>query len=405
MNYKVEIAKNGESTLKLNDIYIYSKYNPRNDAEKFIKKGYDNDAKGYFLVGLGLGYHLEALLKIDKNKPIIVLALDEQEFKIYSSNTHIRKSKNVEIILELGPNINLSQYQIIIPLSWMKAIGHEHRLHDVLEDIKIRQMSYETLSGVLEKNFNENLKNDDPSISNVKETFKGKSACLVSAGPSLDSTIELLKVAKDKFFILAVGSSLNTLLNNKIEPDAVIITDTQINVVKQLENKEYHGLLFYLATANHEMTLVHKGKRVIIFQEGFPLSEIEAEKRNEDVLETGGSVATTSFSLLEYMEFKTVILFGQDLGFKDDNTHSTSSTSGKKVVKDMLFRKVLANNGEYIHTTSNLNTYHRWLERKVKQTNVTYYNTSWEGAKIEGVPYISAKSFHGLLRNIKFNAL
>jgi hypothetical protein len=401
VNYKVEVAKNSDNTLLLNNIYLYGKYNPRNDAYKFIHKEYDKDASGYFLVGLGLGYHLEALLMLDTRKPIIVLALDQQELKIYSSNSSIEKPKNVEIILELERDIDLSQYQIIIPLSWMKAIGHEHRLHNVLEDIKIRQMSYETLSGVLEKNFQKNIKNGDPSISKVKDAIKGKWACLVSAGPSLDATIELLRNAKDKCFILAVGSALNTLLKNKIEPDAVIITDTQMNVVKQIENRGYKGLLFYLATANHEMTLIHEEERVIIFQKGFPLSEIEAEKMSEDVLDTGGSVATTAFSLLEYMGFQNVVLFGQDLGFKDDNTHSTSSTSGKKVVKDISFRKVLANNGGYINATSNLSTYHRWFERKVKQTNVSFYNTSWNGAKIVGIPYINAENLQEMLDNLK----
>lgn len=401
MNYKVEVAKNGDKTLLLNDIAIYSKYNPRNDAHKFIHKEYDEHAKGYFLVGLGLGYHLEALTLLDSSKPVIVLALDKQELELYKSNSRIEKSENVQIILELKPNTDLNQYQIIIPLSWMKAIGHEHRLHNVLEDIKIRQMSHQALIEVLEKNFQANIKNNDPSIRQFKNVFQMKWACLVSAGPSLDATIELLRIAKDKCFVLAVGSALKTLLNNNIEPDAVIITDTQINVVKQLKKSGYKALLFYMATANHGMTLIHEGKRVIIFQKGFPLSEIEAEKRNEDVLDTGGSVATTAFSLLEYMNFEKIILFGQDLGFKGNNTHSTLSTSGKKIAKGISFRKVLANNGDYIQTTANLSTYHRWFERKVKQSNITFYNTSWDGAKIEGIPYTNAENLLNMLDNLK----
>nr|WP_272508850.1 6-hydroxymethylpterin diphosphokinase MptE-like protein [Psychrobacillus psychrodurans] len=258
-------------------------------------------------------------------------------------------------------------------------------------------MSYVALATELEKNFQANSKNNDHSISKFSNTFQGKSACLVSAGPSLDDTIKLLKETKGKSFILAVGSSLNTLLRNDIEPNAVIITDTQINVVNQLENKGYKGLLFYLATANHEMTRVHKGQKVIIYQEGYLLSENEAKARNEDVLETGGSVATTAFSLLEYMGFQKVILFGQDLGFKDYNTHSISSSSGNKVINGISFRRVLANNGEYIHTTANLSAYLRWFERKVNETSVELYNTSWEGAKIKGIPYLDAASLKNKL--------
>lgn len=400
MNYRIEVAKNDEYTLLLNDIYIYSKYNPRNDAEKFIHKECDRNAKGYFLVGLGLGYHLDALIKLE-NKKILVLALNEREIQLFSAYSTIENLSNVQIITALDAKLDLSDFQIIIPLSWLKAIGHNHKLHDVLEDIKIRQISYETLSGELQKNFLENIENNDPSINKFKNVYKGKWACLVSSGPSLDATIDLLRVTKEKCYVLAVGSALNTLLKNNIEPDAVIITDTQLNVVKQLENKEYYGLLFYLATANNDMTLVHKGKRVILFQEGYSLSEREAQKRKVEVLDTGGSVATTAFSLLEFMGFQSIILFGQDLGFKGQNTHSATSSSGKKVVNGMSFRKVLANNGEYIYTTANLNTYHRWFERKAKSSNVSVYNTSWKGAKIEGVPFLDEKNliealnFHG----------
>jgi hypothetical protein len=397
VNYQIETAKNGEPTLLLNDIYIYSKYNPRMDARKFIANEYDENAKGYFLVGLGLGYHLEALLELDKGKPIIVLALEHKELKICPFISQMEQYKNVNVIIRLESNVDLSQYKVIIPNPWMKAIGHEHRLHDVLEDIKIRQMSYVALATELEKNFQANSKNNDHSISKFADMFKEKSAYLVSAGPSLDNTIELLKETKEKCFILAVGSALNTLLRNDIEPNAVIITDTQINVVNQLENKGYKGLLFYLATANHEMTRVHKGQKVIIYQEGYLLSENEAKARNEDVLETGGSVATTAFSLLEYMGFQKVILFGQDLGFKDYNTHSISSSSGNKVINGISFRRVLANNGEYIHTTANLSAYLRWFERKVNETSVELYNTSWEGAKIKGIPYLDAASLKNKL--------
>lgn len=403
MNYQIETAKNGEPTLQLNNIYIYSKYNPKDDASKFVKKEFDENANCYFIVGLGLGYHLEALLKLANNKRVIAFVVDKQELEIYkqfNSNLHLDGINNLEIILELDSEINLNDFQIIIPFSWMKAIGNNHRIQDVLEDIKIRQMSYNSLKDLLSSNFHKNILNNDVSLSVYKKAFIGDIACLVSAGPSLDKTIEELKNAKEKCFVLAVGSALNTLLKNNIYPDAVIITDSQINVVNQLENKGYKGLLFYLSTANHQMTLIHEGKRVIIFQEGYLNAELEAHNRNEDTIETGGSVATTGFSLLEYMGFNSVVLFGQDLGFKGESTHSNFSTSQKKVAKSVNYKKVLANNGEYIYTTSNLSTYHRWFERKVHKSKVEILNMSWEGAKIEGAPFLGTVKLNKKLNNL-----
>jgi len=36
MNWHIEEAKNEQKTVKLNDIYLYSKYNPQRDVEKFM---------------------------------------------------------------------------------------------------------------------------------------------------------------------------------------------------------------------------------------------------------------------------------------------------------------------------------------------------------------------------------
>lgn len=396
MNFEIQLARNGEYTLKLNNKYVYSKYNPKSDAKKFIENEQDSKANGYLLVGLGIGYHLEALSSIHPHKKIYVIVLDESEIEIYSNyanNKHLLKSKNIEIIYYSKIKEDISDYQVIIPNSWISAIGVKHKLFSQLEDIKIRQMSYKSMKELLEKNFKQNVLNNDISIKYLEKVFKNMSACLVAAGPSLDESIEVLKAAQRKCFVLCVGSALKVLLKQKIVPDAVIITDPEHQVVKQIEDTNYSGPLFYLATANHEMILHHQGNRIIIFQEGYLLSEESVVEFDSKLIETGGSVATTGLSLLEFMGFKTIYLFGQDLGFKGEFTHSQQSTSGIKVESNLKFRKILSNNNEYINTTSNLDTYHRWIAKKVKSTSVNIFSTSLNGAKIEGVQYLDKSNF------------
>ncbi|MCT6817602.1 MAG: hypothetical protein M3043_14495, partial [Lysinibacillus fusiformis] len=82
---KIE-ARDGNTTLKVNNILLYSKYRPITDTEKFIESEFNNDDKGYVLIGLGLGYHLHALLKlVTDSKPIFVYVLDSQEIDLYES--------------------------------------------------------------------------------------------------------------------------------------------------------------------------------------------------------------------------------------------------------------------------------------------------------------------------------
>lgn len=397
MNFKVSFAKNGEKTLILNDFPLYSLYEPLKDSSRIIQKEYNPDAPGYLLFGLGLGYHLFHLYQLNPNKKIMVLLIDKNEknfFQEHSPFQDLLEKDSIMIIHENNINIVRSDFQIIIPFSFMKAIGVRHHISPFLEDIKIRQMSHQTFGDKLKENFYKNILNNDETIKHI-EPFKlnNLSACLVAGGPSLDETGYLLSTIKNKSFILSVGSSLKALLSIGICPDAVIITDAQENVVSQIEESGYKGLLFYMATANHQMTQFHEGKRIILFQEGYSLSEAEAENRSAMTLETGGSVATTGLSLLEYFGFSKVYLFGQDFGFQGNKTHSYLSTSALDLPKDLSFRKVPTNSGKLINTTFNLSTYHRWFERKAKKTKMSIKNTAFDGARINGIPYITDDQF------------
>lgn len=367
MEFQVEQAKNGEYTLQINNIYLYSKYNPKKSARNLIQKEYSGNSKGVILVGLGLGYHLEAMLELAQKKEIIVLYLFKEELNLFMNygNKQITEKSNVKIAsIEEFVNYDINDYQIIIPNSLLKAIETKHPLFEYLEDIKIRQITFNSNQHLMYENFVHNIMNYNSTIANYKDKYSGKISCLVSAGPSLDDNIDILKRIHENCYILCVGSALKVLLEVGVHPDATIVTDPQKNVVSQLTNANYHNDLFFLSTCNKEAIHLYQGKKIIIFQEGYPLAEEYAKKNNLNLLETGGSVATTAISLLEYMGFSKIILFGQDLGFKDGYTHSKKSTSNTKVTKNIHFRKVLSNNNNFINTTSNLDTYLDGLKEK-----------------------------------------
>ncbi len=393
MKWLVEIAKDGSYTLQLNGIFLYSKYRPKEDVEKFIAKEVTTDSKQYILFGLGLGYHAEALLEKSPKSTVFVVLADKAELELcreYGS-AHILEDKRIYIIRdEFGlTNISLAETQLIIPLQWLKAIGSSHPLFALLEDIKIRQMSFQHVSGIMQENFLENTSNNHLSLQEFNAFAKSDSAVLVSAGPSLNQTVEVLKKISRFCFILAVGSALKSLLKEGIVPDAVIITDPTHLVKEQIEQTEYNGLLFYMATANCEMANIHKGKKIILFQNGYTLSEEFAITNDFPLIETGGSVATTGLSLLEFMGFQTVYLFGQDLGFQNNQTHANLSASSNTYETEIKFQTVLSNNGKYINTYSNFNIFRRWFEQKAANTSMQIYNMALDGAKIEGIPYIS----------------
>ncbi|WP_431029184.1 6-hydroxymethylpterin diphosphokinase MptE-like protein [Lysinibacillus sp. LZ02] len=398
---KIE-ARDGTNTLKVNNILLYSKYRPIKEVDKFIESEFDNNAKGYLLIGLGLGYHLHSLTKlVAGRKPILVYALDNQEIELYRSETiDMELLNNVMITTDVKKIAVHKDYQIIIPHVWLQVMDKNHSLYHLLMDIKMKQVSYKRFSPMMEINFHENIQQQYFKVQNFKENLKQKKvSCLISSGPSLNVTEKWLKAVKDDVYILCVGSALKVLMREGVVPDGVIISDCQPTIFEQLDGSEYKGDLFFLSTADSNTVRSHEGDKYILLQKGYDLAEQYAKKVSYPLLETGGSVATTGFSLLEYLEFETVILFGQDLGFATKHTHAINSTSGRELLKGEEFIEIESNIGESIKTLPNLNSYLRWFNAKCKISVCQVYNTAEQGAKIEGVPLVNEKQFYKLIKN------
>lgn len=402
MDWKVERAKNGELTLILNGYYLYSKYNPQKDAETFIFRELQENTRTIIIFGLGLGYHVQALLEKNLELKIFVIVADQKEIKLCQMYGDKEVLKRIIVVNDAIDLPNDEETQVIIPISWLKAIG-SHPLVEVLEDIKMKQMSYQATKEKMYDNFIENIEDAEPFISKKQLGTQHKIAVLVSSGPSLNELLPILKTHQNDIYILVVGSALKVLLKNNIIPNAVIISDPQDNIVFQLKDSQFNGMLYYLCTANAKAVSIHTGEKQIVFQNGYAPSEEIAKKNDLKCFETGGSVATLAFSMLASCQFEAIILVGQDLGFAGDQTHAVGSTSGVNVKNKKTLKQLIDNSGEMIYTNHNLNVYYRWFNEQVPKAKTKIYNTALHGAKITGAPYITQVQFEYLIDNHTIN--
>lgn len=391
MKWKIDVAKNGDNTLILNDVFIYSKYKPKEDAARWIKAEAKSEYTNYLLIGLGLGYHLEALIAQEPNKPIIVYYFDEKEYEFFvKHHRKLLQKKRISIVNNLKYLKNDSNLQVLIPKVWVNAIGQQHPLYSWLDTIKINQQSYKRFEMLMKDNAERNVIN---VIAKSYPKRKNHTACLVSSGKSINETLSWLEEMQGSVDIYVVGSILKLMLNSNIQPMATVVTDPQYNTIEQLSGANYKGILYYLLTANAETVLKFHGDKYVLCQEGYMLSEEFAKNHKLPLLSTGGSVATTAFSLIEFLGYENLVLFGQDLGFEGQNTHAEGSTSGKSVITNL---RVKANDGTMINTQPNLQVYHRWFNEACQQTSMQVYNTAPKGAAITNVPLITEEQFKGL---------
>ena len=400
MNWQLDNAKDGNLTLKMNSHYLYSKYYPYKDACKWIRSEVDSTASVYCLIGLGLGYHLKALLELEVKQPIYVYYFEKEEYNLFLENNKdgwwdIPQVKLVHDLKDLNLDGNV---QLLILNSIVKAIGIDHPLHSILEVIKINKISYKKASGKMEQNFFKNSKKQNEFLK-LQQNTQMRVACLVAAGPSLNETVSWLATHQQSVDIYVVGAALKVLLQHNIVPKAVVLSDASEETMYQFENVDYSGDLYYLSTANYKTVDMHQGTRIILFQKGYPLAEQYAKEHNLPLVETGGSVGTTTFSLLELLNYSTVVLFGQDLGFSGYVTHAEGSPSKKEITKSIFLRTIEANDKSDIYTTAMFHSFWYWYKEKMEMTPLKVYNTALKGAKIPNVSYIDYRKFENLIRN------
>ncbi|MGZ0087114.1 motility associated factor glycosyltransferase family protein [Caldibacillus thermoamylovorans] len=399
---EVEIhpSKKGPPTMKVNGHYLYSRYDPWKEAERFIESQIDRDANHYCLFGFGLGYHVQKLLEKEPNKQIVVLEPSLsilQKVAKHIDLSYIFSHPNVEIfcldqeqtVIRTLNELAKQHTKWIIPNAWLKALPPTYPLKWFFEEIKIQDMSFQRFSALMERNFEENVKCMDPNVGKLFAKFNDQKAVLVSSGPSLDEVVHSLQKLQNKYFILSVGSAFQVLKANRIAPDAVIITDPQEFVCQQLEGLDDTLTLLYLSTACHFAVANHKGPRMIAFQKGYLQAERYARQKHFPLVDTGGSVATAALDLLIKMGFSEIVLAGQDLAYGKNRSHALHSTSGINVASNENLLSVQANDGTIVKTTTILSIYRRWFERKVAETqHVTFQNTAEKGAVIQGVPFV-----------------
>ncbi|MFB7160417.1 motility associated factor glycosyltransferase family protein [Lysinibacillus sp. NPDC056232] len=404
MKFEKMLAKNGEYTLKVNDKLVYSKYRPKQDAFNFIINEIE-EAQGYLLIGLWLGYHLEALIKlVGEKKPIIVYCSKTEKDLFEENESDFCIPDNVMIVTEIEAIQFEITYQVIITKIWLSVMDSNHPLYLLILDIKNKQKTYRLYSPLLEGNFRRNIEYEDFLLKDYSNNLSNKElACLISAGPSLNKTIDWLTKVDERVFVLAVGSALKPLLNRGIQPNAVIVADPKIEIMEQIQDRNYNGLLFYLSTANHETVSIHPYKRCMLLQNGYESAEELASCINYPTLDTGGSVATIAFSLLEYLGFKRIVLFGQDLSFKGNNTHASDSTSNTDVLKGLKNAQIFSNRGELVFTSYSLLSYLNWFNRKIPDSIAEVYNTAIDGAKINSTKQLSEEQFIHLCNNTVFD--
>lgn len=401
---QLEKSKNGLFTAKFNNKYIHSKYDPLKESKQFVEQNMNliKDKSTILLYGIGLGYHVNEIINnMSKDSKLYVFELNDILIEHSKDiNSNIFNYKNVEIIdgknkdfynkfsevlgmtgdlivhkvsLETIQDINEHFYNLIYDYCEVKKIGLDKDLNKLLDD-----------------NFNENMSHNFTNISEFISKFSKseKFYIVTAAGPSLDFELDLVKKHRDKFNIISVGSSLKTLMNKGIKPDAIVILDGKEVVRKQLVGFENEDIpLCFSSSASRWAINAYNGPKYIF----------NTEKENEIVIKTRGTVAVSAIDIAIKCNAKEVILLGQDLAFIDGKSHTSmfEKVYGfKDNVKEYHKNKtVLGVDGNFITTTQGYIMFKNKIESLINENKEVRFINCSRGAQIKGTQYMTFEQY------------
>lgn len=215
-------------------------------------------------------------------------------------------------------------------------------------------------------------------------------AIIVSAGPSLDKNIQMLKLARGHAFVIGVDSALKALLREGIYPDIAISIDPGKNP-ELFTDDRLNDIPFVVAGFSLPV-ITRKNRSRVFFAEGYgaeifgrTIEEKTGKKLGK--LETGGSVATDAFSLAVLLGFKRIILVGQDLAYTGGQTHVSgfAECDANKREEDSL-TEVEGMDGTMLRTDIQMAYYKEWFEMRIRMLGgvIEVINATEGGARIRG---------------------
>ncbi|MBU2699158.1 hypothetical protein Ga0466249_000237 [Sporomusaceae bacterium BoRhaA] len=394
-------------------IFLHSSVDPVQEAEKVVR-GLDVLSSSLVVVyGFGLGYLVEALHKnIDERIPIFVIEPDHDLFRAALNTRDLRAVLSSERVFIIAPSdegyeiatnffelYDLTRYSnlVITGLSGHQAAyakAYEKTVHQLSDAVNARLVQEKTMSingaSIMSNSIcNLPIYYRSPGIHTLFDQFKGMPAIIVSAGPSLNKNIHLLKKAKGKAVILAVGTALKALQKNGIEPDFMVSIDPNpINYEHfKAVNFPHVPLITEMQTfpkvlENHQGPFFVTGNKPI-------LKWFEGVIEEKGTTESGGSVANNALTVAYKFGADPIILVGQDLAYARDGHSHAAGTNHENIVynggEGGNYFLVKANDGGEILTNRAFYQFLKFFEVWIKKyPQPEYINATEGGALIEG---------------------
>lgn len=395
--FQIEATNSGAPTLKVKkgteEFYLHSNLDPILESFQFAEYYYDPYCEDYVVFGLSLGYHITRLVNFGAEQ-IHVYENNLEIIRAVCRYTGLLEQHIGQVFIHYDPD--LTQFSAKIKRQTeekFKVILHSPSIRTIenptlrarFEQLFIADSSIRNQKNSMISNFYSNIKNCDGSVEELRESFSGKNIFLIAAGPSLDKNITQLKDKPQNSLIVAVGTVYKKLLKLGIEMDYVIFSDANTRVQFQIQDvSSLTTDALILSTAYKAFAKKMQGKKYLICQKDFELSEKYAKEHNSEQFQTGGSVMTAALDVSIRLGAKRIIFLGLDLAYTNQLAHA-ADTSRREHKGTEGLQAIPSVNGGTVYASNSFIMFREWIERRISDVSqVEFIDATEGGAFIKG---------------------
>lgn len=378
-----------ENTLVANGVQLTTNYDPAKEAQLQIQH-ISATEKEVTVYGPALGDSIRELLSRKNIDVLHVVILNTSLFlNLLNYSDQLFWLNDSRVSLDLAINqTKIAKLYTVSPAELVLAEVSAWPFRDRLE-LAINNEYAQSLHAN-KKELQDNLQKNNVFVeqdSGIDELTKKQYSqiVVVGAGPSLESSIELLKASND--VIIAVDAALPYLLSQNIVPQVIVSIDyTAFQFFKGIKNSKLdNSALVYFPSIDHNVLTHWQGKRFCSYS-NTPLFLPYIAKHPKPILYSGGGVIHPSVDLAVKFGAKNIILYGVDFAFNEQQSHAGDQNANHILDASIATEQVIGFNGQPLPTMASLKNYLRDLESYIdKQSECSFYVASDNGAKIAGV--------------------
>jgi hypothetical protein len=405
---------------------LVSTINPLAEGERIAESQLGADDNACLVYGFALGYHVESILKrlpkggrvlvVDPqisifrlametrdltglfNNPDIFWAIGEKEYDVPGRFGNVFRVVSLEgvAIVTHNPTVKLcGEYFNELDQhcrKWLVAVGG-----NFLTNVSaVRTYLSNALDNILSIV-------DHPPVQSLFGRFKGVPAVVVSAGPSLDRNIDLLRVLENHAVLICVDTSLGPLHRAGVRPHLVLAGDSSEANFRHMQGLGHTGAALVAEPMTHPRIIEEfDGDKFVMSFNEILMKKLGGILGDFGVVKAWGSISTGAFDLARKLGCNPIVFTGQDLAFSDGRYYAHGTYQEKRWLRELTYPKSLQDMhtwrmtnenaldvtdlfGRPQRTSKQLEAYRHYFEREISATTAKVINASEGGAGFTGV--------------------